>query len=298
VARRTIRSPLPIDLTASLAAVRAGRGDPAVLLLSDETAIATRTGDGPATLHLSGRGTVIEAEAWGPGATLLLEAAPGWCGALDDLTGFAPAHRIVSELAKRRSGLRIVRTGAVVEALVRAVVGQKVTGREAAVGYRSMARALGEPAPGPFPLLVPPDPVVLGGLGSHRFHPWGIERKRAETIIRVARRAGRLEEAAAMPPPEGAARLTAVTGVGPWTAAIVAGHAFGDPDAVPVGDYNIPNLVAWALAGEPRGDDRRMLELLAPYAGHRGRVIRLLKSAGIKPPRFGPRAPTRSFRSS
>jgi hypothetical protein len=65
-----------------------------------------------------------------------------------------------------------------------------------------------------------------------------------------------------------------------------------------VGDFNIPNLVAWSLAGEPRADDRRMLELLAPYAGHRGRVVRLLGSAGIKPPRFGPRRPIRSIRSS
>jgi 3-methyladenine DNA glycosylase/8-oxoguanine DNA glycosylase len=298
VPRRTIRSPLPVDLPASLSAVRAGRGDPAVLLPADEAAIATRTPAGPATLHLRGRGTLIEAEAWGPGAALLLEEAPGWCGALDDLTGFTPAHRVVSELARRRTGLRVVRTGRVVESLVRAVIGQKVTGREAAASYRSMAVALGEPAPGPFPLLVPPDPEVLAGLGSHRFHPWGIERKRAETVIRVARRSGRLEEAAAMPLPEASARLGAVAGVGPWTAAIVAGHALGDPDAVPVGDFNIPNLVAWALAGEPRGDDRRMLELLAPYAGHRGRVIRLLKSAGIRPPRFGPRSPTRSFRSS
>lgn len=296
--RRTVHSPLPIDLPASLSAVRAGRGDPAVLLLAGEAAIATRTAEGPATLHLRGRGVTIEGEAWGPGAALLLEAAPGWCGALDDLTGFDPAHRIVSELARRRPGLRVVRTGAVTEALVRTVVGQKVTGREAAASYLSMARALGEPAPGPFPLLVPPDPEVLAGLASHRFHPWGIERKRAETIIRVARRAGRLEAAASMARSEAHARLTAIPGVGPWTAAVVAGHALGDPDAVPVGDYNIPSLVAWSLAGEPRADDRRMLELLAPYAGHRGRVIRLLKSAGIKPPRFGPRAPTRSFRSS
>jgi hypothetical protein len=48
------------------------------------------------------------------------------------------------------------------------------------------------------------------------------------------------------------------------------------------------------LAGEPRGDDARMLELLAPYAGQRGRVIRLLEAARIKIPRFGPRfAPMR-----
>ena len=46
-------------------------------------------------------------------------------------------------------------------------------------------------------------------------------------------------------------------------------------------------MVAWALAGEPRGTDERMLELLEPYAGHRGRVLRLLVMSGLAPPRAG-----------
>jgi 3-methyladenine DNA glycosylase/8-oxoguanine DNA glycosylase len=65
--------------------------------------------------------------------------------------------------------------------------------------------------------------------------------------------------------------------------------AFGDADAVSVGDYHLPNLVAYALAGEPRADDARMLELLEPYRGHRGRVIRLVMAGGRSPPRYGPR---------
>ena len=65
--------------------------------------------------------------------------------------------------------------------------------------------------------------------------------------------------------------------------------ALGDADAVSVGDYHLPNVVAWALAGEPRGDDARMLELLEPYRGHRGRVMRLLLAGGVGPPRRGPR---------
>src|SRR5207247_7586161 len=63
----------------------------------------------------------------------------------------------------------------------------------------------------------------------------------------------------------------------------------GDSDAVSLGDYHLPHQVAWALAGEPRGTEARMLELLAPYRGHRARVIRLLTLGGIQAPRFGPR---------
>jgi 3-methyladenine DNA glycosylase/8-oxoguanine DNA glycosylase len=89
-------------------------------------------------------------------------------------------------------------------------------------------------------------------------------------------------------------RLRAIPGIGPWTAAEATRLAFGDPDAVSVGDAHLPDLVAWALAGEPRADDARMLEILEPYAGQRARVVRLLEVSGIKIPRFGPRfAPRR-----
>ena len=85
------------------------------------------------------------------------------------------------------------------------------------------------------------------------------------------------------------ARLTAVRGIGPWTAAIVERVAFGDADAVEVGDYHLPNLVAWNLAGQDRADDDRMLELLAPFAPHRGRTLRLLELGGQQAPRRGAR---------
>jgi 3-methyladenine DNA glycosylase/8-oxoguanine DNA glycosylase len=75
----------------------------------------------------------------------------------------------------------------------------------------------------------------------------------------------------------------------------VAAVALGDPDAVSVGDYHLPHLVAWALAGKPRGDDALMLELLEPFRGNRGRVLRLLELGGHHAPRFGPRRPLRSI---
>ncbi len=55
------------------------------------------------------------------------------------------------------------------------------------------------------------------------------------------------------------------------------GFVLGDPDAVPVGDLHLPHEIAWALAAEPRGDDRRMLEA---YRGRRFRVLRLLLASG------------------
>jgi 3-methyladenine DNA glycosylase/8-oxoguanine DNA glycosylase len=175
---------------------------------------------------------------------------------------------------------------------------QKVTSREAHRAYATLTRRFGEPAPGPMAgLLLPPDQTKLAAAPSYAFHPLGLECKRADTIRLVARSAARLEEANHMSPADAARRLQAVPGVGPWSAAEVALVALGDADAVPLGDYHLPSIVSWALTKDRTGDDDRMLELLAPYAGHRGRVIRLLVAAGhaVRPARRAPRAQLRSI---
>jgi 3-methyladenine DNA glycosylase/8-oxoguanine DNA glycosylase len=175
------------------------------------------------------------------------------------------------------------------------VLEQKVTGAEARRAYRRMVTSLGEPAPGDLGLLLPPDPARVAELPSHAFHPWGVERRRAEVLRMIAARASRIEAVAELPPAEARDRLQRWPGIGPWTAAEAARLALGDADAVSVGDFHLPHLVAWTLAGEPRGTDERMLELLAPYAGHRGRAQRLLEASGIAAPRFGPRMPVRQI---
>jgi 3-methyladenine DNA glycosylase/8-oxoguanine DNA glycosylase len=174
------------------------------------------------------------------------------------------------------------------------VLSQKVTGLEAHRSYTRILRRFGSPAPGPRDdLRLPPEPELIAATPYYAFHPMGVERKRAETLRRVAARAAWLEAGAGVA--EATARLMSLPGIGPWTTAEVVRVAFGDPDAVTVGDYHLPNIVAYALAGEARATDARMLELLAPFAGHRARVCTLLTAARLSAPRFGPRAPVRSF---
>ncbi|TMF64627.1 MAG: hypothetical protein E6I17_13680 [Chloroflexi bacterium] len=127
------------------------------------------------------------------------------------------------------------------------------------------------------------------------FHRFGIERRRADVIIRAARSAKRLDQVTQMDMPGAYRRMQAFPGAGVWTAAKVAMVALGDPDAVPVGDYHLPHSIGFALEGTPRSTDARMLELLEPYRGHRARVIRLIMAAGIGAPRFGPRKPLRNI---
>ena len=169
---------------------------------------------------------------------------------------------------------------------------QKITGTEAFRAYAAYLRTFGEPAPGPGALLLPPRSEVVAGLVYHALHPIGLEQRRADVLRRSASRATWLEASADAA--EASRRLRSLPGIGPWTAAEVTRVAHGDPDAVSVGDYHIPSVVAWALAGEERADDERMLELLEPYRGQRGRVQRLLEVGRIMPPRHGPRmAPRR-----
>jgi hypothetical protein len=293
-AARTFTSLAPVDLRQSISGYSAGGADPSIALDPESAWLALRTSAGPATLHFTG-GATITAEAWGPGADLALERAPDICGATDDPAGFTPGHPVVTRMLRRFPGVRITRSAAVVEALLRMVTGQRVTGTEARNGYFRMCSALGGPAPGPRRLTLPPDPVLVAASGYTAFHPWGIERGRAETLIRVAQRAKRMEEAVGMSLADAYARITAVRGVGAWTAGKVGLTALGDPDAVPVGDYHLPNTVAWALAGEDRADDARMLELLEEFRPHRGRVLRLIGAAAVVAPRYGPRSPVRDI---
>lgn len=259
--------------------------------------VAERNAGGDATVRMARVGDAVEAEAWGPGGEVLLARVPELLGLRDDPSVCRPAHPVVADLCRRLAGLRIGRTGQVFPRLVSAALAQKVTGQEARSALHAIANAWGAPAPGPrTDLRLLPEPERLARVPVAAFHPLGVEARRATLVRRIADRARALEKAAGMPFADAHRHLQALPGIGPWTSGVVVGLALGDPDAVPFGDYNLPNLVAWNLAGEARADDARMAELLAPYAGQRGRVVRLLKAGGAKAPRFGPRMPVRDIR--
>jgi 3-methyladenine DNA glycosylase/8-oxoguanine DNA glycosylase len=279
-----------LDLVRTLSPLRRASRDPTIRLSAAEAWRATLTPLGAATEHLTYRGSVVEVEAWGPGAEWVVEHAPDLVGAHDRPETFRPENPLLRDLARRFPGLRIGRSSAVLEALVPSILEQKVPGAEARTAFARLARALGEVAPGPRPdLRLPPAPDVLARTPYETYHRFGVDRRRSETVRRAATYARRIQECATMPVADATRRLRAIPGIGEWTAAEVAAVALGDPDAVSLGDYGMPHMVSYALAGEPRGTDARMVELLEPYRGHRARVIRLLSAAGIDAPRRGPR---------
>ena len=243
-----------------------------------------------------GRLTVC-ASAWGPGASWLLDTLPGLLGAADDPSGFEPVHPLLKEMWQRHHALRIGRSDRVFEALIPAVLEQKVVGAEAKRAWRLLLLRFGDPAPGPAPpgMRVCPPPRTWVRIPSWEWHRAGAELVRARTIIGAARVAERLEEAAAMTPAEADRRLQTLSGIGPWTSAEIRQRAIGDPDALSVGDYHLPSIVGWALIRQ-KVDDAGMCELLAPYAGHRYRAAWLLEMSGQGPPRHGPRNAPRDYR--
>lgn len=291
-----VRIPIevPLNLRATLAPLGNGVG-PTTTVNADGWWRAMRTPEGPVTLRLRRSNSGLEASAWGEGARWALQAAAGLAGLLDE-GGFQTSHSVVAELARTHRGIRLPRTGLIFETLLPTIVAQKVTGVESRRSMIQIVRRFSDPAPGPAGgLYLPPPPERLAETPYYLFHPLGVEQRRADTIRRAARTAVRLEALNELAPAAAEAALMAIPGVGQWTAANVVAISHGAPDVVPIGDYHLPNLVAWNLAGEPRATDQRMLGLLEPFAGQRGRVIRWLEAAGNHAPAFGPRVALRSF---
>ena len=282
----------PIDLRATLGPLRRGTGDPAHRFdAAGRFWWACTTPVGAGTLCVGVTGSRADAQAWGDGADWLLSQVPALLGAHDDWSALdVSAVPVLHESRRARPGFRLARTGLVMESLVPAVLEQKVTGLEARRSWRGLLHRFGASAPGPAEgMRVPPSARELLELPTWEWHRLGVDGKRQRAIRAAATVARRMEECAGLPPEQATARLRLIPGVGIWTAAETTQRALGDPDAVSVGDYHLPNMVGWVLAGRPRSTDEQMLELLAPWVGHRQRVMRLIELGGTRAPRYGPR---------
>lgn len=282
-----------LDLHRTLAVLRRSAGDPCYL--TDAAGAiwrGVRTPDGSGTLRLEARrgSGEVAAAAWGLGAGWLLDRVPRLCGADDDPAGFEPIHPVLRDAVARHPGMRIAAADQLVDLLVPAVLEQKTTGKQARASWRHLVLRYGQPAPGPAPvgLRVPPAPSVWAQVPSWEWHRAGVEPAQARTIVNAMGYAARLEETLGLGSELADARMRALPGIGVWTSAEVRQRSHGDPDAVSVGDYHLSKGIGFALIGQ-RVDDAGMLELLAPYAGHRYRACALIGLSGVRAPRHGPR---------
>lgn len=292
----------PLDLHATVVFQRRGANDPTMTVDGPVIWRASRTPEGVATVALrSAPGGEVRIAAWGEGAPWALAQAPALCGDGDDPTGFdASRHPLVAHLAHRHPGLRLGRTDLVFDALVSAIVEQKITGLQAFAAWRRLVTWHGTAAPGPTPrpLFAPPTIDGWRRIPSWDWHRAGLEPPQARTVVRAAARGDALVRAvASATDAEQIDRvLISQPGIGPWTSAETRMRALGDPDAVSVGDFHLAHEVGYSLTGS-RTDDDGMLELLAAWPGHRQRVIRLLEIGAPREPRRAPRLHPEDHRS-
>ena len=302
--RREWRPGRTVDVRRTLAPLSRGRYDPTFRTTPDGAVWRTMlTPDGPATQRIASRPAeaVVVGESWGAGAAWAADRLPAALGADDDVTGFDPGrHPLLADMWRRHgSSVRTPAVGTVFEMLVPAVIEQRVTSREARRAWATLVRRHGEDAPGPAPpgMRVQPSPHEWGRVPSWSWHRAGVEATRWTTVARAATVAPALERSVDLPPGEARERLRRIPGVGRWTAAEVAQRALGDADAVSFGDFHLARDVVYALTGRTDGTDEHLAELLDPWPGHRGRVVRLVGLSGVRRPRRGPRYSPHDFRS-
>jgi 3-methyladenine DNA glycosylase/8-oxoguanine DNA glycosylase len=298
---RTVTFPDAASPGITLAPLRRGLRDPC-FQVDDDGVIwrASLLPSGPVTARIRRASPrAVTCVAWGGGAAEFLDTLPALLGADDDASDFVPRHPTVAAACRRVPHLRLGRTGRVLEALIPAVIEQRVPGADAFRSWRVLVTKFGTRAPGPAPprMRVPPSAEVWRRIPSWEYHRANVDAGRARTVIGCAERAASLERLVSWPPARSRQALTSLPGVGVWTAAETAQRAFGDPDALSVGDYHIPGMIGWTLLGHPIADDA-MVELLEPMRPHRHRVVRLLEASGLAyQPRRGPRLPVQDIRS-
>ncbi|HET6562209.1 MAG TPA: DNA-3-methyladenine glycosylase 2 family protein [Marmoricola sp.] len=292
---RAWRPSWPCPVPQILGSLRRGAGDPTYLRDPDGTVWkGWRTPAGPVTLGvrpLDGAGEV-HATAWGSGAEWVLDGLPALLGAGDDPSGFEPQHDVLATAWRSHPHWRVPRTRLVMDALLPAILEQKVTGQEAFTSFRRLVRRYGEAAPGAAAvrrgLLVAPDAATVRSIPSWEWLRMHVDQARSRTILRAVEVAPALERLVDVTAAEADRRLRTLPGIGGWTSAEVRARALGDPDAVSFGDYHVAKDIGWALTGRPV-DDEQLAVLLEPYVGHRLRVQVLVGLAGLRRPRRGPR---------
>jgi 3-methyladenine DNA glycosylase/8-oxoguanine DNA glycosylase len=272
---------------------RRGGGDPCYHDAADGAIWRTSLmRSGPVTARITKSApNIVDCEVWGTGATEFIESLPALLGADDDASGFTPTEPTIAAAHHSVPHLRLGRTGRVLEALVPAILEQRVYGMDARRAWRALVTKFGSPAPGPAPahMRVPPPGEVWRRIPSWEFHRANVDPGRARTIVGCAQRADSLERLSARAPEDARTAMMSLPGVGIWTAAETAQRAFGDADALSVGDYHLASMVGWRLLGHAI-DDPAMEELLEPLRPHRHRAVRLLEVTG---PAHAPRRAAR-----
>ena len=275
VLRRTPRNLVDI-LTADGRYLRAISGAASPLALQ----VMQPRPDGPleATLYSSGSGPVAYDDDL---ARLVFTSAARTLGTRVDLEGFyemATRERDLLEIARAARGVKPPRYRSLWEAICNAVVYQQVSLEAATSTMRRFVAHFGRPVSfGGYPLYTFPPPDSVVQTGPNVLRTLGLSANKARALQEAAATllAGKLraEDLEELPSQEAMSRLTALRGVGPWTAAVILLRGFGRLDVFPEGDSVFPandSSVArnLRLVGGPAAPDvELLLDTLGPERG-------------------------------
>jgi 3-methyladenine DNA glycosylase/8-oxoguanine DNA glycosylase len=156
-------------------------------------------------------------------------------------------------------GLRPVRTATVTHALLRAICGQLITGREAYLIEGRVIRAITE-AVGD--LQAPPLPRDLAGYAPAELYRFRLPARKATALVRICRTFDP-ERLRSLPPDAAAERLQRERGIGPYSIGVVWTQGLGRYDRGIVGDLGLLKVCS-AIEGR-WVDAEETAELLGRY---------------------------------
>lgn len=294
VTHQTFGLPDNFRFKETLSVHQLGGRDPTATLGHDSMAAGLLTPDGRATVRIQKTSpSSCEVQTSGPGGHWMLLHMDEFMGLHDEPPKPPSFHPVVESLWKRGALPRLVKQPLVFPELVKAVLQQKVTTVEAKKNHRALVALCSERAPDSTDVMFPPTADAVVEVPLQKLVDLGVLRQQAVTLHEVARQAGKIEAWRQDGYRTLYRKLALIPGIGPWTVTCIAKNVCGDPDAVIVGDYHLPNVIVYALTGRARGTDAEMLDLLAPFKGQRGRIATALARSAGHAPRFGARAPLR-----
>ncbi|MFL6196377.1 MAG: DNA-3-methyladenine glycosylase 2 family protein [Thermoanaerobaculia bacterium] len=274
-----------IDLPASYATSPTleylGRDEGSLTMRVQARSLATglRLGGAPAVLCFEIGAGGVKAEVSAPGP-LPADAAARAHDHLLRLLGLdrdpSPFERKLAEsprllpLIRGREGLRIPRLPDPFDALAWVIVGQQITLSFAFTLRERLVRRTGTPAGDG--LYTPPSAEAVANLTEEELAGEQFSRRKAEYLIGAARLAASgqldLDRLASSSATRAEAELTAVRGLGPWSAHYLMMRSFGFEDCVPVGDAGLVKGLErfFGLAARPDADEtQELMRAFAPY---------------------------------
>ena len=203
-----------------------------------------------------------------------------------DLQAFyrmASADAHLAPLVVGLRGLHVFQTASVFETLVLAILGQQISTHVAHMLRTLLIETYGDAIElegGTFHAFPRPEALVTAGVEGLRAIKFST--RKSEYIVEIARGVVKgsldLEGLTGRPADEVVAYLTAIRGVGPWTAQWLLIRALGQPDGFPHGDLALQRFLGRLSSDGPVGPGEA-LERSAVWSPYRSYVTTYLFAA-------------------